>query len=531
VAGHYGRAASGHTVDLRQLHSDGALRHPRRPAPPLVRRQKSAALIPAPTPTLPRQRERELLSPVLSTSGGQGTTELQLQGFPGIDRAQSATLGSDQPVEPPDTQIAVGPTTVVEMVNSNISTWSKAGVRQSLADLNAFYAVPAGYSLVEPRLLYDLQSGRFFATATAADSAFNSIVYIAVSQGSDPTAWTVWTVKGTSRVATDRPTVGTSDDKLTISWAEWAAPPCQSQTTDLCFAGQVIAVLQKSDLVSGIPPRLWMTGADHNRFAVVPAQALSSTSTQYLAYNNADPFFLVENGCGTPPSDAFFWNCPALGLISISGTPAANNIVQREADPHIDSTIAPADAPQQGSSQLIRTGDDRLVSAVWENGILSAAATDGNNCPDHNPDFSATFPGTCALIIQASTDSMTVVQDIDISAGGDALYYPAVSMDNAGDLFVVFSRSSATLPAGIWVTGRLASGTWTNILLLGSSTIAYDSTACGGDNRWGQYSSASPDGADPTDVWLAGMSPPRPTPATGGPGWSATHTRCRPCSL
>src|SRR5438034_1978424 len=220
VPGHYGRVAPGHTVDLRQLPSAA-------PTPTLPRKRGRELLSPTPmlsrkpgrkisaaTPTLPRKRGREILGPTLSSSGGQGTTELQLQGFPGIDRAQSATLGSDQPVEPPDTQIAVGPTTVVEMVNSNISTWSKAGVRQTLADLNAFYAVPAGYSLVEPRLLYDLQSGRFFATATAADSAFNSIVYVAVSQSSDPTAWTVWTVKGTSRVATDRPTVGTSDDKL-----------------------------------------------------------------------------------------------------------------------------------------------------------------------------------------------------------------------------------------------------------------------------------------------------------------------------
>src|SRR2546428_113421 len=215
----------GHAVDLRQLHSGAPTPTlPRKrgreilsPTPTLSRKRGREIL--SPTPTLPR-KGREILSPTLSSSGGQGTTELQLQGFPGIDRAQSATLGSDQPVEPPDTQIAVGPTAVVEMVNSNISTWSKAGVRQTFADLNAFYAVPAGYSLVEPRLLYDLQSGRFFATATAADSAFNSIVYVAVSQDSNPTAWTVWLVKGTSRVITDRPPPGTTAAKPTPPWRE-----------------------------------------------------------------------------------------------------------------------------------------------------------------------------------------------------------------------------------------------------------------------------------------------------------------------
>ena len=129
-----------------------------------------------------------------------GPIEEQLTTFPGIDLTQGkAALGLDQNVEPPDTQIAAGPDSVVEMVNDSLTVWSKSGTRQLIADLNVFYGVPSGFSVTDPRLLYDTLSGRFIATAFALDMNLDSRVYLAVSATSNPNGnWSRWTITSTT---------------------------------------------------------------------------------------------------------------------------------------------------------------------------------------------------------------------------------------------------------------------------------------------------------------------------------------------
>ncbi len=80
----------------------------------------------------------------------------------------------DQAVEPPDTQLAVGPYNLLEMINSSGSIWSKGSSAQFQAppqaevDLNVFYGVDTTpYVISDPRVQYDLFTGRWFASAVA----------------------------------------------------------------------------------------------------------------------------------------------------------------------------------------------------------------------------------------------------------------------------------------------------------------------------------------------------------------------------
>src|SRR2546425_7170008 len=162
MAGAYSRLAPGTRIDLHHLPAQAPAAHPH-PSNPLVvkspaayaaakSRTGAAAAVKGPS---------GVLTPGLA--GLQGTVEEKLTVFPGMDLVQGSTaLGADQNTEPPDTQIAVGPSVVVETVNSNMSVWSKSGVRQSIpVDLNFFYAVPAGFGVTDARILYDAQSQRF----------------------------------------------------------------------------------------------------------------------------------------------------------------------------------------------------------------------------------------------------------------------------------------------------------------------------------------------------------------------------------
>src|SRR5579864_8891923 len=89
---------------------------------------------------------------VAASLGGQPQPEV-LTSFAAMSlRRQTSLPGSDQGVEPPDTQVAAGPDTVVEAVNSNLTVWSKGGTLLASGDLNTFFALPAGLNFSDPRI-------------------------------------------------------------------------------------------------------------------------------------------------------------------------------------------------------------------------------------------------------------------------------------------------------------------------------------------------------------------------------------------
>ena len=424
-----------------------------------------------------------------------------------MDVATASGTFSDQNIEPPDTQVAAGPTSVVEMVNANMSIWSKSGAQLvPLVDLNAFYGIPGGYGISDPRVVYDASTSRFLASAFALNANNDSNVYLAVSNASDPTGtWFHWLVRNTAATITDQPKVGYSDDKVTMSWGEFVAPPCQGQSTFYCFNGQVTLVVQKSDVLAvpqNLSPRFAVLGPDVTEFGIVPAQSLSSTSAQYEVYNNADPYNLVENQCAQQPN-ALYGNCPNLAIVTISGTPATFNVLPVERYAPMADTTLPPNAFQPGTAARLQTGDDRLLNAVWRNNMIWTSLTDGNLCSTVRP---MTEPaGSCARVIEASTTSFTLQQVLQLGSSGDYFFYPAVSPDSFGDAMVVVSRSNAATFPGIWITGFMAGpAAWSPPSLVRASTHYYDSaTNCSGHNRWGDYNGAAMDPANPTDVWVA----------------------------
>src|SRR5260370_33097506 len=94
---------------------------------------------------------------------------------------QVALYGSGQNLQPPDTQLAAGPTNLVEADNAVLSVWTKSGSMVTSYDLNVFFAVPTGYHASDPRILYDSESSRWFLSILAFTTTANSHIYIAVS--------------------------------------------------------------------------------------------------------------------------------------------------------------------------------------------------------------------------------------------------------------------------------------------------------------------------------------------------------------
>lgn len=391
---------------------------------------------------------------------------------------QERLYGLDQALEPPDTQLAAGPSNLVEMINSTGSVWTKSGTLITSFDLNKFYPLPSGYSFSDPRVIYDAPTQHWFASGLSFSPSFNGQVYLAVSQTSDPTGnWYIYVLNSnTSGIIYDQPKTGVSDDKVVVSWNSY-----QGEST---FLGAQTIVLDKVPTLTGQTASSFLTNPDATRFSIVPAQSMSSTTTEYLTYDNADPSNSAQNMPG-----------PTVGVIAVTGLPSQSNVIFTETDPSVPAENAPPSAHQPGGT--ITTNDDRFLSTVWQNGVLWTA---GNDACLPSGDVAIR---SCLRLTQLNTagSSPTLGQVFDYGVRGFDLYFPAVALDSSTDLVVAFTASSSTLPASVISSAQLATAPANS---MGSPVVVALGRGTYSGSRWGDYSGAATDPADPTKVWTTG---------------------------
>lgn len=109
--------------------------------------------------------------------------------------------------------------------------------------------------------------------------------------------------------------------------------------------------------------------------------------------------------------------------------------------------------------------------------------------------------------MDTSSASPSLLLDTDLSQSGTDVYYPAVSLDSSGDLFVSYSASSANKFPGAYaaISPSTASGSFSAPVTIAAGRAAYDG---GSSPRWGDYSAAAPDPSLPGAVWVAGEYAP-----------------------
>jgi hypothetical protein len=247
-------------------------------------------------------------------------------------------------------------------------------------------------------------------------------------------------------------------------------------------------------MISGTFPAYTFFGPDTARFDVVPSQALSPTSTEYLVYNNSYPPYQNQS-------------YPSVGLVAISGTPSLRNVQWSEADIPMALTFPPQ-AAVQPSGPTIMTDDDRFLSASWQSGILWATGND-----ECFPSGDSTVR-SCARLLQILTggSTPTLSQSFDLGVSGSYVFYPAVTIDGSGDAFFSLSISSSSLYASAATTFQSVgapANTVGPIALTQQGFGVYDD--CGNTcsptnpqqgNRWGDYSGAARDPSNPAMIWV-----------------------------
>ena len=447
----------------------------------------------------------------------------ELTGFPGTSQASAIhTFGAGQEVTPPNEDVAAGPSDVVEVVNSTIYIFSRAGAVLGSADLNVFMDVFSGYHSSDPRVIYDASAGRFWVTVTEVPDSYSSPnncpisapVLIAVSGSSNPLPFSGWTVYGlpmktfggtTGQPLTefaDQPGLGISTNTVTVTFDDY--------TCDNMFNGSEIDVLQKTDFEhdSGFSSLYYFWDGP---FAPQPVQGLGAMSLTYIVSNQSD---CLGNGCQSGSPDALvqaFTGTPE-GAGGVTSQPLVNVTMTPTAVNDTTGFLPPADQPTPGPQ--LQTNDDRFLNAVWENGEIWTA--DGTSCLPSGD--SAQRDCLNYLEIAASGTANTVNttptnQINNVGINGADLFYPAVSLDSAGDVITVFDELSTTVLPSI-VDASIASGATS---LSSFQTLHTSATYYNGDDlftgacdtegcRWGDYSGAAQDPVNPRDVWVVSGS-------------------------
>jgi hypothetical protein len=348
----------------------------------------------------------------------------------------------------------------------------------------------------DPRVVYDGFSHRFFASVLIVDicalpggnptcnpgtKTNNSDVLLAVSTDDHPSTWLNWTIYDISSNQTgiifDQPKLGVNTDKVVMTWNDVG----QAST----FPEMVI---QKSDLVAATNARMTPI-SDTSHFNVIPVVTIPSE------FSGTEAEYAVGVNTATSTATVF----------TITGTPANNNVNRTATDITVGSFVNQPSTVQPSPGPTIDSGIDAYLSAVWEDNVVWVVGADGCTVTG------GTQTRDCVRLERFPVEfTPTLSGEIDLGTNGADLYYPAVAVDVFDNVYIGYSTSSSTQFASAAVSFAPAGPFPAQFPTLGfaSGQGVYNNTQTGctdlsgNCNRWGDYSGAAIDPANPTDVWV-----------------------------
>jgi hypothetical protein len=117
----------------------------------------------------------------------------------------------------------------------------------------------------------------------------------------------------------------------------------------------------------------------------------------------------------------------------------------------IQAHTVPEPGRQPNAPFTIDTGDGRILDAAFKNGKIWFSFNDG--CRPAND----TETRSCLGLIQLDTSNNKLLQDFDVGAVGSYFYYPALTINDAGNLDVMYGYSSTRAYPSLFVSGQTTS--------------------------------------------------------------------------
>lgn len=388
-------------------------------------------------------------------------------------------IGDNSSTIPPDMGGAVGPNHIMTALNSQVRIQDKAGGILSTVSLNGFFsALVTGFSVFDPKVLYDPFAQRWILTAPANSNSATSALLIAVSSTNNPTdPWTGYSfdVDAANTKWFDYPSIGFNRNWIVITGNLYQVVP---PNTPDPFQNEQVYIFDKAAVYAGTAVPTVLNQPTSEGFTVCPAVTLDNTqNTEYL----------VSNYNGSSGGNGY------LRIYTITGTPAAPVYSATSLFPNVSQSWATgpnatgADfAPQNTVVQKIQNNDARMQNAVFQNGSLWCAHV----CflPVATPTHSA------AQWWQIDPLTATIQQfgRVEDAAAANFYAFPTIAVNAYNDALLGYSSYSATQFASCNYSFRLHTdpvNTMQPTVQFKTGLAKYYKIYSGSRNRWGDYSS------------------------------------------
>ncbi len=406
---------------------------------------------------------------------------------------------------PPDNAACVGPNHFVLAVNTAIEWYDKSTrSRQYSESLNTFFAPTEPTDLFDPRVLWDQYNNRYVVIADEQSSSdTTSYIHIAVSQTDNPNdGWYFQRINtkltiGDTDTWLDFPSLGVSSEALYLTGNMFSFSNSYQATR--------LWIIDKG-LYSGGTSGYALydisteAGLGSQAFTIQPAHMYGTQPDNVGAFMFSSEW---DDNNGNNDLIAVFRVDDPLGN---TGGPLFSVQFLNPGEIHNNSSGVPS-APQNGSDVDIDFGDDRAQSCVWRDGTLVGAFT-------INPSSGTQSGQATNFWFTAETNNVSSIQlaqqgliEGDDIADETSTGFPAVSINDNGDIAIGFAASAATIYAGAYFTVHQAGdGAGTNqgsfVLHEGIDSYVRTGLPIHVGNRWGDYSSIALDPQDENAFWV-----------------------------
>ena len=398
--------------------------------------------------------------------------------------------------DPSDNALAADQNRVITAENSAILLSDLHGRVIADATLSQFFSTKllSGYSLVDPQIVYDTQSGHFVVSVGEVDPSdihSPTFVLFAVSDNGHPNGlsasdWTFTTastsyVVGGDVTQADQPALGINGPYIELTTDQYSGTGETPHLTTFTNAATPILVSQSQfSTIFG--------GSDHYQ----PVPDAQTGQTLYVGsgtFLGDDGLWLGHSSAAGVPSYPVFVD---LGSINI-GLGTASNYTAFELN-----------------NALLDAGDGRVTSAViGKDGYLytvfeiksplsGSSAVEWAKIDVSNPDQPQ-------AVAEGTIDGTVLFHDSSAST-----FNASIAVDGHGDVLINFNASSKTLPLGDYFVLQRASdptGTFSapTAYTPHGAVADYDFGSRPGElgNAWGDYSAATADTTHSNVFWIS----------------------------
>lgn len=433
-----------------------------------------------------------------------------------IDRSNLISGDSGNLVAPADLQLAVGTRFVLQVDNTNLTVWNKdTSELTGRLDLSTqVFKLPGGLNAGDPWIEYDNLTHRWFLSAIILDASGTDYLEFAISSPEQKGSWdpvnSSWTFRKIhfANEATefhDQPKFSVTDDKIVLAWDELSSSP----TPD----GGNWMVLSKQELLdeqSEIGAAPIYASANKCLSEPIPAKNLVPGESAIIISSTRPD---AEGSCNgmIPAPPGYTGNL--LTTIRVSGPPS--NVTATTSLWPVQPYSAPRNAVQTGSSQVLFSGDSRIISAIRSGNRLFLASNDSCVVSDACFRFvDLDLASTPQQILASGQAVYKPLEDLDVGIANRYLLYPALAVDQRGDVLATSSQIPERGFLGTAVFVRLAGHEQTADWGIKTATQGTSPIACPQGAPWpqdvtrvGDYAGADTDPDDPNWVWLTSTIP------------------------